>query len=93
VFACMCASVRACTCASAHIIISIQNTAKSCILHLLELPTTGAAICRQNRFICLELLNTSNLPIRLHRLESNNKFNDPEEEEEEEEEEEGKKSS
>jgi len=30
-----------------HRIISIQNTVKSCILYLLELPTTGAAICRQ----------------------------------------------
>ena len=50
VFVCVCV----CMCMWVHKIISIQNTAKYCILHLLELPTTRAATCRH---IVLRLLN------------------------------------
>ena len=67
----MCVRVRA------RRIISIQNTAKTCILRVLELPTTGRCNLQANRFIRLELLCTSDLPTGQHPLQSNNKFNDP----------------
>ena len=46
-------------------------------LALTRIAYYGRCNLQANRFIRLELLCTSNLLIGLHRLESNNKFNDP----------------
>ena len=78
VFACMCASA----CVRVRVRTRKQNNFYSKHSEVLHLALTriayyGRCNWQANRFIRLELLCTSNLPIGLNLLESNNKLNDP----------------